>query len=231
MQLASDKVKTLGERIKEERKSRGWSQAVLGDKVDVTQAAISEIERGETKESGKLIAIAKAFNIDVELLTDGLAEVSYRKTDIEDLGYAGKADPVIIPSYNPASVGIPDIELNEVALVESIPFSRLLLEHYELPSSHCLAVLELSTSGMEPTMSDRQLMIVDVSDKEPKSSRVYLLCLDNKLFVKRLIYTPVGWLLKSDNKDKDMYPDFSIDRSGMESLNIQGRIVWRGGTL
>ena len=231
METSSNKVKSLGERVKEERKSRGWSQKKLGDMVEVTQAAISEIERGETKESGKLIAIAKAFDIDVELLTDGLAVVSYNHSDKQDLGYAGKADPVIIPSYNPASTSIADVELNEVALINAIPFSKALLEHYELPNSHCLAVLALNTAGMEPTINDGQLMIVDISDKEPKSSRVYLICIDNKLFIKRLIYTPAGWSLKSDNKDKDIHPDFSINKSDIESINIQGRIVWRGGTL
>ena len=46
-------MKTLGERVKEERKKRRWSQADLGVKVGVSQAAISEIERDVPKSSLK----------------------------------------------------------------------------------------------------------------------------------------------------------------------------------
>ena len=61
-------MKTVGERVKEERKKRKWSQQDLASRIGATQAAVSEIERDIPRSSGLIIAIAKAFNENLKRL-------------------------------------------------------------------------------------------------------------------------------------------------------------------
>lgn len=76
---------TFGERVKEERMRRGWSQAQLAETVDISRNYLSQIERGEAsnlswnvmnklaQELGILGEIAYATEI-IDNLPPGLRE-------------------------------------------------------------------------------------------------------------------------------------------------------------
>lgn len=65
--------RTLGERLREARTDRGWSQEWLARRVGVTKKAISKIERGETKEPSarNLGKIAEHLHVSVNWLIYG----------------------------------------------------------------------------------------------------------------------------------------------------------------
>ena len=64
--------KIVGQRIKEERIKKGWSQERLSEEVDVTTVYISRIERGSSKINLKRLAqISKALDTSVEYLIRG----------------------------------------------------------------------------------------------------------------------------------------------------------------
>jgi phage repressor protein C with HTH and peptisase S24 domain len=232
-------MKTLGERVKEERKKRRWSQADLGAKVGVSQAAISEIERDVPKSSGLVIPIAKAFKVDVNYLTDGKENISKQVADNSDIviigGKSGEvADPkeyVMIPRYDVRGSCGEGIDVNEVTIVDGMPMPVAWLRAQNLPEAHLLAVIEASGDSMQPTIEDGQTLIVNTVDIEPKSTKIYLICIDGKLFIKRLIYTPDGWIMRSDNPNKSNYPDFMIEEAKFSSIDIQGRVVWKSGMI
>ena len=233
-------MKTLGERVKEERKKRRWSQADLGAKVGVSQAAISEIERDVPKSSGLVIPIAKAFKFYVSYLTDGKENISKQIADKSDIIIIGGerhgqvADPkeyVMIPRYDVRGSCGEGIDVNEVTIVDGMPMPVAWLRAQNLPEAHLLAVIEASGDSMQPTIEDGQTLIVNTVDIEPKSTKIYLICIDGKLFIKRLIYTPNGWIMRSDNPNKNNYPDFELNPDKFDQLDIQGRIVWKSGML
>ena len=233
-------MKTLGERVKEERKKRRWSQADLGAKVGVSQAAISEIERDVPKSSGLVIPIAKAFKVDVSYLTDGKENISKQIADNSDIIIIGGdrhgqvADPkeyVMIPRYDVRGSCGEGIDVNEVTIVDGMPMPVAWLRAQNLPEAHLLAVIEASGDSMQPTIEDGQTLIVNTVDIEPKSTKIYLICIDGKLFIKRLIYTPNGWIMRSDNPNKSNYPDFVIEEEKFSNIDIQGRVVWQSGML
>ena len=232
-------MKTLGERVKEERKKRRWSQADLGAKVGVSQAAISEIERDVPKSSRLVILIAKAFKVDVTYLTDGKENISRQVADNSDIviigGQNGEvADPkeyVMIPRYDVRGSCGEGIDVNEVTIVDGMPMPVAWLRAQNLPEAHLLAVIEASGDSMQPTIEDGQTLIVNTVDIEPKSTKIYLICIDGKLFIKRLIYTPDGWIMRSDNPNKSNYPDFVIEEERFNNIDIQGRVVWKSGMI
>lgn len=64
--------KLIGGRIKAERKSKGYTQERLAEKLDVSVGYISQVERGITKISLDLLgAIAAILHCDLSLLVTG----------------------------------------------------------------------------------------------------------------------------------------------------------------
>jgi transcriptional regulator with XRE-family HTH domain len=73
----------LGDRLRELRQRRGWSQAQLARKLDVHQKQISGYERGvHTPSVEALVKIAKAFNVSLDYLA--LDEHVEQRTTIAD---------------------------------------------------------------------------------------------------------------------------------------------------
>ena len=64
--------KIIGQRIKEARRRKGWSQEKLAEEIDVTTVYISRIERGCSQVNLKRLAsISKALNTTIEYLLEG----------------------------------------------------------------------------------------------------------------------------------------------------------------
>lgn len=79
---------TIGERIEELRKDKGWSQQQLAERIFASKSQISRIESGETKNvsSEMIIAFAKVFNVSTDYLL-GLSKLrSPKNYDISQLG-------------------------------------------------------------------------------------------------------------------------------------------------
>ena len=173
-------------------------------------------------------------------LSDGKEQIIRQLPSLEDCVIIGgdKAgqtpDPseyIMIPCYDVhASCGI-GVDVNEVNIVDGMPFPVAMAKAYNLPDPHYLAVIQATGDSMLGTIEDGQLLMVNTLDIEPKNSKIYLICLDGKLFIKRLIYTPDGWIMRSDNPDKNIYPDFVLSPEKFDQLDIQGRVVWRGGMM
>lgn len=64
--------KIIGQRIKEARGEKGWSQEKLSEEIDVTTVYISRVERGSSPINLKRLAqISKALDISIEYLVGG----------------------------------------------------------------------------------------------------------------------------------------------------------------
>lgn len=225
-------MSTVGARVKAGRRLMNWSQADLGKKLGVSQAAISEIERDITKESSLIVPIAKLYGVDAEeLLTGVKKEGQQQKSGRESLAGTLLQEGVIIPAYDAKALYGKDIIENDVTMAEPLSFQSKLLDRRNVAIPESLAVAYASGSGMRPTIEDGQTLLINTLDKEPQSSKVYLVCIGGRLFLKRFIYTPACWLLRSDNPDKMTYPNFEISHDDMKELDIQGRVVWRGGEM
>ena len=69
----------IGERIKEARKNKGWSQEKLAEEIDVATAYLSRVERGGTAINLKRLGqISVALDIPMEELITGVIKEDYR---------------------------------------------------------------------------------------------------------------------------------------------------------
>ncbi len=65
--------KIIGERIKEARKNKGWSQERLSEEIDVAVAYISRVERGHQVNLKRLAQISRVLDTSLEYLIGGTA--------------------------------------------------------------------------------------------------------------------------------------------------------------
>ena len=96
-----------------------------------------------------------------------------------------------------------------------------------------LIVIYADGESMWPTISDHDVLLIDTSRVDPADGHVFVLSsADKGAIVKRLVQTALGsWIIRSDNEDKDDYPDQLLSRSEINEHRIIGRVVWRGGDL
>lgn len=67
-------AKTVGARVAELRRRRGWTQADLGERLGCTPQWVSKIEIGGRMSLDTLVELANAFRIDVTALFDAPTE-------------------------------------------------------------------------------------------------------------------------------------------------------------
>jgi len=67
-------MKTLAQRLTEEREAANLTQTELAKKARCSQATIADIERGRNSESAKLPSIASALNLHAIWLKEGIGE-------------------------------------------------------------------------------------------------------------------------------------------------------------
>lgn len=95
-----------------------------------------------------------------------------------------------------------------------------------------LAVIYAEGQSMWPTINDGDVLLVDRSRIEPADGQVFVLAGSDGAIVKRLVQGSLGqWLLRSDNDDKEEYPDRYHLRSNGNEHRIIGKVIWRGGDL
>ena len=64
--------KVIGQRIKEARRKKGWSQEKLSEEIDVAVPYISRIERGNQINLKRLAQISTVLNVKLEYLITGV---------------------------------------------------------------------------------------------------------------------------------------------------------------
>ncbi len=133
-----------------------------------------------------------------------------------------RAVPRIEVRASAGAGGIADIE------ERGRPFAfdpALLREIGARPTSQ-LSVIRVSGDSMEPTLRDRDDILVDLSVTTPAPDAIHVLSLDDLLMVKRLVRDGDRWIVRSDNP---AYAD--IDDFDPAALRIIGRVLWCGRKL
>ena len=108
-----------------------------------------------------------------------------------------------------------------------IPFPVAWLRERALQPKDC-RVIEVVGESMEPTLADGCSILIDLSSSTPYPEGMFVLRTDDELIVKRLVNDrEAGWLLVSDNPDKETYPS----QPWREETNILAEVKWQGGAF
>lgn len=136
-----------------------------------------------------------------------------------------------VPQYDAKAAAGLGSENPHVEVHSTLAFKRDWLKAKGAKPDH-LAVIYAEGQSMWPTINDGDVLLVDRSRIEPADGQVFVLGATDGAIVKRLVQGPLGqWILRSDNEDKDEYPDRFHLRSNGNEHRIIGKVIWRGGDL
>ena len=127
------------------------------------------------------------------------------------------------PRYEVLAAAGTGVEVEDEVVTGHLGFNRKWLRDQGL-SEDKLAVIEVHGDSMEPTLHERDIVLLDLQTSMLRDGRIYTLRRDNELLVKRLRRQGDNWLIVSDNL---LYPVEPLD----ESITVLGRVVWLGRTL
>lgn len=230
---------TVGDRVRECRRSRRWSQAELAKRASVSQVTISHVENNMSDQSKFLPQLASALGVSSEYLLSGKEYIEKNKGSLEDFVVIGggtsgeipsKEEYCLIPKFSVSgSCGSGSI-IDNVDIKGGLVFSQNWIAAQGF-NEDSLVVISAVGDSMYPTIENDQALLVDTNDKVIRSSKIYFLCIDGEHYIKRLINMITHWVVRSDNPDKQQYPDIEISSENMNLIQVEGRVVWRGGSL
>jgi phage repressor protein C with HTH and peptisase S24 domain len=146
-------------------------------------------------------------------------------------GDIGNDHYAFIPQYDAKAAAGLGSENPHVEIRSTLAFKRKWLKAKRLKPEQ-LIVIYADGESMWPTISHRDVLLVDISIVEPINGQVFVLAHGEKTIVKRLVKAPEGhWIIRSDNQNKVDYPDRVFTGNDAYEHRIIGKVIWRGGDL
>ena len=205
-------------RIKELRRNLGLTQKEFSQKLGVTSRALQMWESGDIglKESSKR-TIESTFNVSpVWFRTgDGGMFLPSPKRDAQQ-----QDANIAIPVYDlTASAGY-GAWVNGETIKYRLTFSAIDIKRLMGGNPKHIYLLYVAGASMEPTLYNRDMIAIDVSKTEAVNG-LYVVRIDNELYVKRIKFTSKSAVLISDNPE---YPPITAQYN--DNFELIGRVVW-----
>lgn len=225
---------TLGQRIFNLRKEKQLSREALGKKVGVSKTAIKNWEDGEnTPRHEYLDRLSQIFNRSIDYLVDGKIDnkVVELPSNIVAIGKPSQYAPIKI-TYLDIKASCGDGYINDdFPTAQSQYLSVEFLRENDLPiDGKGVIAMHSCNDSMGYTIPNASLMIVNTNDREFDNfvnKRIYVFNVDGEMICKRAIKNLDGTvLLKSDNTDKETYPDQVVTRDTFGQFELFGRVHW-----
>lgn len=217
---------SLGERLLMARKAKKLTQLELAKKSGLSQATVSDIERGRNQSTVEAPALAKALGISLDYLLTG-------KEQQEQISIiATEEDFAFIPFYDAhGSCGDGYHNGDHVVIKSELAFKRTWLNSQRLQEKD-LSIITAKGDSMSPTITDGAILLINGGYGRVENGKVYAIVINDEVRIKRLFIGISGdCRISSDNTNKTLYPDETISAEVLNHLHIIGRVVWTGGML
>ncbi len=219
----------IGERIRARRKELNLKQPELGKIVGISGAAISQLERGDSKNpsSENLLKLAKALKCSPEWLQTGRGSTT--GASAEEIGRYTVTRSARIPMYTAELAAGIGTHIDMDAVSEFFEVGQEVLEQHNLKETSVVAA-RVRGDSMSPRLLDGDIVLIDTSERRPRDRQVYAIAVGEgeyaDLKVKRLVHNLDGsWTISSDNKDDPDYRDQTISTHNFQELRVIGKVV------
>ncbi len=210
----------VSERLKELINKLSISQAEFGRKIGVKPSTVSDWLKGRINPSTRTLKIIEdTFNVNPEWLREGKGEMFLPAIEEEE--------EIVVPLYPDVQVsagfGVEPGEERKVYVKFSYEFARKFLK---LTSPNGLELVPVIGNSMEPTIPSGVMAVIKLYEKEGViyDGGIYIIRIDNELFIKRIIRDPLKnrLILKSDNPD---YEPIVVEKEDLDRVHIIGRFI------
>lgn len=195
----------IGSRLEWLIQDRRTNQSALAREIGISQPSVGRLISGETRESGKILELARALKTSPEYLvgeTDDDAP-SARVIVVAPGEFADNdGDTVEIDNIN-LSYGMGGSFLDTTHVdVEKVKFSRSWLSQFTMTPPHLLCSATGIGDSMMPTIHDRDVVIIDRSQTAPEmGDKIWAGVFAGLGIIKRLRALPDGSMrISSDNQ-------------------------------
>lgn len=232
-------MNTLPERLKYAREQLNMSQSEVAEAVGMKQPSYYQLESGKTQRSRYINEIANVLKVDVDWLVYGKGKATKdSEANQADLlaegaviliGGSTKYPLVKIPYLDiKASCG-PGYVNEENPDAHTQSFTVEFLRNNNLPTDgKGLILMHACSDSMGYTIPHGTLMLVNTNESEYDNfinNKIYVFNADGEMICKRAVKNLDGSVvLKSDNADKDTYPDQIISRDTFSQFRLFGRV-------
>lgn len=187
--------------------------------ADISQPTISRWKDGSSDPKvSNVVALAQAAGVTLDWLVLGASEQLVASNAVND-------DYYYIPAYEiEASAGHGAFTEGTTTPAKYLAFRKDWVHDRRLSPSSLSAIFARGDS-MEPTIPDGAIILVDGSRIEPLDGKIYVIRMDERLWVKRVQWIMGGGLrLISDNR---IYGDTDITKADLAHNDIQicGQVV------
>ncbi|MGJ8524133.1 hypothetical protein R84981_002851 [Carnimonas sp. R-84981] len=223
---------SIGGRIKKARLDAGMTQPELAKACGwASQGRVSNYERDlREPKSSDVEVLAKALRVTEGWIWTGSGNNKSEKTNFDNSPH--QDDYAMIPQLTiKGSAG--DGHFNDhVEIKAGMAFKREWIERKKLREDD-LFVIYAEGQSMEPKIYDGDVLLIDVSKKNPVHGRVFAIRRpDGDISLKRLFQGMGGaWEIVSDNPDKITYRTEILGEESVHEAAIIGMAVWHGGDL
>lgn len=202
----------FGVRIKEERQLLGLSQELLADKLGISRRTMVGWEKDDSSPTTVQLFALHELGFDVNYIITG-QKVNRDEPIIDEFAK--------IPVYDvEASAGHGSFFNNENILYH-MAYRKEWLKNRGLTTSK-LGVIIVNGDSMQPTLNDRESILINFAETTPKDGHIYVVRSDDVLWVKRVQRLPNNKiLLISDNP---FYPAMTLNLE-QDNLQVIGKVV------
>jgi len=221
----------INNRITISRKSKGFTQKYLAEKLNISVPTMNHYETGKRIPSSEFLArLAKMVECDPGWLLSGEGKMQIKEEHCYPPMLSTLEGFVLVPRYNiSASAGGGSIVHSE-QIVDHLAFKADWVYKELGTDPKNLILVHSIGDSMEPTIRAGDLLLVDRSKSRVKGEGIYLINLDNGLMVKR-----IEWLLDGSAVIRGDNPVASREQvltsSDLENLQLLGRVVWIGSKI
>lgn len=230
----------VGKQIRAYRKAKKLTISDVENKAGLSEGNLSRIERGiQWVSEEKLNSIAEALGVKVaDLFTEKHESEAYIRmrddlvASVEIVREEVKKNPanwltnvIEIPVLDVSgSMGsgyhLQDREEVVERMIVSAPWLR---RNVNISTPQNLALISAYGDSMECTFNDGDLLLVDRGVNDIRIDAVYVLSLNDELYIKRLQRRPDGGVLMiSDNKK---YEPYLIQNGDRDKFRVLGRVL------
>lgn len=215
---------------------RAGGRVATARKSGVPVGTLNNYLAGRDLPRSALVAIADATGVSVEWLATGRGE---RHPDGTSVAPREREDIAASPPLSPGYVLLPRLDVQASAgggrvndleqVVQYLAFDAEWLRSTLRRSPDQLLLIEARGDSMEPTIRDRDLLLVDVSDQELSNPAIHVLRVGEVLLVKRVERRLDGSLVVTS--DNPRYQPEILTPAAAPSVSVVGRVLWQAGPV
>lgn len=213
---------SVGNRIRNARRSLGMSQPALAKKANVGQSTISDLENDKKSTSAEnMQSIATALGTNPQYLL--LGEDTHSIEDKVGKSSETNEDEIEIKFYDELPISCGFGSFGEVLErdAKTLKVKKQPLLERNISKSNC-AAFPASGYSMLPTIKDKDIVYVDLGRTQIKDGKVFAICHGGLFKFKRLYQLPLGGVrIVSDNTVE--YPEERL--TAQEIIDQQFEVI------